>query len=104
MSKPLVVVIPHQLGRTEARRRLETGIGGLKQKFGHHVASVEDRWAGDRLDLGVRAMGQSIQAGIDVGEADVRVEVHLPWMLALIAEKAKGFIAKEGTLLLDKKK
>jgi putative polyhydroxyalkanoate system protein len=104
MSKPLVVVIPHQLGRAEARRRLETGIGSLKERFGHHVASVSDRWAGDHLDLAVKAMGQGVQAGLDVGEAEVRVEVHLPWMLAMIAEKAKGFIAKEGTLLLEKKK
>lgn len=104
MSKPLVVVIPHQLGRQGAKQRLESGIGQLKAKFGDQIASVTDAWTGDRLDLDVRAMGQTVTAALDVGETDVRVEVQLPWMLALIAEKAKGFIGREGTLLLEKKK
>lgn len=103
MSKPLIVVIPHQLGRAEARRRLEQGFGRLKEKFGQHVAAVEESWTGDRLDLGVRALGQEITAALDVAETEVRVEVQLPWMLAMIAEKAKGYIRKEGTLLLEKK-
>ena len=103
MSKPLIVTVPHQLGRTEARRRLETGIGHLKAKFGDKVSSVTDSWAGDRLDVRVEALGQSAEAQLDVEEDHVRVEVQLPWMLALVAEKAKGLIQKEGTLLLAKK-
>ena len=104
MSKPLVVLIPHQLGPAEARRRLETGFAGLKAKFGDKFTAIEERWTGDHLDLGVRALGQSVRAGLDVAADHVRVEVHLPWMLAMIAEKAKGFIAQEGQLLLEKKK
>ena len=103
MSKPLVVTVPHQLGLAEARRRLETGIGHLKAKFGDKVSSVEDSWEGDRLDVHVQALGQSAQAQLDVAEDHVRVEVQLPWMLAMLAEKAKGLIQKEGTLLLEKK-
>ena len=103
MSKPLVVVVPHQLGRAEARRRLETGLASLAQTFGEKLTSVDQAWTGDRLDVNVKALGQSVAAGLDVGESEVRVEVQLPWMLALIAEKAKGYIQKEGKLLLDKK-
>jgi len=33
----------------------------------------------------------------------VLVEVRLPWLLAIVADKAKNFIQKQGTLLLDKK-
>lgn len=104
MSKPLVVVIPHQLGLAGARTRLATGIGALKEKFGDKVTSVDDRWTGDHLDIDVKALGQSVSAGLDVGEESVRVEVQLPWMLAMIAEKARGYIEKEGQLLLEKKK
>lgn len=103
MSKPLIVTVPHQLGRAEARRRLESGIGHLKAKFGDKVSSVTDAWTGDRLDVRVVALGQSADAQLDVEEDHVRVEVQLPWMLAMIAEKAKGLIQKEGTLLLAKK-
>lgn len=104
MSKPLVVVIPHQLGREGARKRLESGVASLKEKFGETIASVDERWSGDRLDVSVRAVGQNVTAGLDVGDQEVRVEVQLPWMLALIAEKARGYIEKEGQLLLEKKK
>ncbi|NNM70912.1 polyhydroxyalkanoic acid system family protein [Enterovirga aerilata] len=103
MSKPLIVEIPHQLGREEARRRLETGIGQLKTKFGQHVSSVDESWTGDHLDVTIRALGQGITAGLDVEADHVRLEVQLPWMLAMLAEKAKGFIRKEGKLLLEKK-
>ena len=104
MSKPLIVEIPHQLGREEARRRLETGMGQLKSKFGDKFTSVDQSWTGDHLDVVIKAMGQAVSAGLDVETDHVRLEVHLPWMLAMIAEKAKGFIRKEGQLLLEKKK
>jgi hypothetical protein len=104
MSKPLIVEIPHQLGREEARRRLETGIGQLKTKFGDKFTAVDERWTGDHLDFAITALGQGITAGLDVENDRVRLEVQLPWMLAMLAEKAKGFIAKEGQLLLEKKR
>ena len=105
MSKPLVVIIPHQLGQAGARRRLETGIGALKEKFGDKITSIDERWSGDHLDIDVRALGQAIAAGIDVGENQVRVVVQLPWLLAMVAEKAKGLIQREGSrLLIEKKK
>ncbi|MBM0207586.1 polyhydroxyalkanoic acid system family protein [Micromonospora sp. STR1s_5] len=103
MSKPLIVEIPHQLGREGARHRLQSGIGQLKTKFGDKVTSVEDSWTGDHLDVTIRAMGQEIAAGLDVEADHVRLEVKLPWMLAMLAEKAKGFIRKEGQILLEKK-
>jgi hypothetical protein len=103
MSKPLIVTVPHQLGRVEARRRLETGLGQLRNTFADKVTSIEDKWTDDRLDLRVQAMGQSIAALVDVAEDHVQVEVQLPWMLAMLAEKAKGLIQREGKLMLEKK-
>jgi putative polyhydroxyalkanoate system protein len=104
MSKPLVVVIPHQLGREGARQRLDSGLETLKSKFGAQISSIDSSWTGDHLDLVVKAVGQSVTAGLDVADDNVRVEVQLPWMLAMIAEKAKNLIQKEGQLLLEKKK
>lgn len=103
MSKPLVVVIPHQLGRAGARQRIDSGIETMKEKFASLVTSADTQWTGDRLDIVVKAVGQSVTAALDVAEDNVRVEVQLPWMLALIAEKAKSLITKEGQLLLEKK-
>lgn len=100
MTKPLVVVIPHQLGRTEAKRRLQTGFGELRTKFRDKLTAVEDCWTGDHLQLSVKALGQAISAAVDVADDQVRIEVQLPWLLAMIAGKARGMIEKEGGRLL----
>jgi hypothetical protein len=103
MSQPLVVTVPHQLGREEARRRLEAGVGQLRGAFGGQVTSVEETWTNDHLDMRFGVLGQTITGGLDVAADHVRIELQLPWMLAMLAEKAKGLIQKQGTLLLEKK-
>ena len=103
MSKPVVVSIPHQLGKEEALRRLQGGMGRLRSQFGDKLGTIEDTWTGDHADFRVSVLGQSVTGGVDVMESEVRVEVQLPWMLAMVAEKAKGLIQKQGTLLLEKK-
>lgn len=103
MSKPLVVTIPHRLGKDEAVRRLKTGLGSARQKFGTVLNFEEEVWSGDHLDFRVSALGQHASGVIDVQEDAVRLEVTLPWLLARLAESAKKLIRKEGTLMLEKK-
>ncbi len=103
MTKPLIVSIPHNLGKQEATRRLQTGVTQMKSQFGDKIATIDEKWAGDRMDFRVGAMGQTIHGFLDVMEDHVRVEVQLPWILAMVAEKAKTFIQKQGTLMLEKK-
>ena len=103
MSKPVVVSIPHSLGKEEAIRRLKGGLGRVQSQFGSALTSVEDTWTGDHMDFRVTALGQAVTGGLDVMEDSVRLEVQLPWMLAMFAEKAKGLIQKQGTLMLEKK-
>jgi hypothetical protein len=55
------------------------------------------------MDFRVGAMGQTVNGHLEVFEEQVKVEVQLPWLLAMVAEKAKNFIQKQGTLMLEKK-
>ncbi|MDQ4134924.1 MAG: polyhydroxyalkanoic acid system family protein [Pseudomonadota bacterium] len=103
MTKPLIVSIPHSLGKAEAARRLRDGVGQLKSQFGDKIATIEEQWEGDRLNFRVGAMGQTVAGHLDVEDDSVRVEVQLPWVLAMVADKAKGLIQKQGTLMLEKK-
>ncbi|HEX2724653.1 MAG TPA: polyhydroxyalkanoic acid system family protein [Beijerinckiaceae bacterium] len=103
MSKPVVVSIPHQLGKEEAQRRLQGGVGRLRAQFGDKLGTIEDTWTGDHADFRLSVLGQGVSGSLDVMEDHVRVEVQLPWMLAMVAEKAKGLIQKQGTLMLEKK-
>ena len=103
MTKPLVVSIPHQLGAVEAQRRLKTGIEQLKEQYAGKFAVLEDRWTGHHLDFRVSAIGQAVSGTLDVAEDSVMLALQLPWMLAMLAQKAQGLIQSRGQLLLEKK-
>jgi hypothetical protein len=102
MPQPLVVSIPHHLGREEATRRLK---GGLSRAAANvPVLQVdEERWEDARMFFRVRALGQAASGHIDVAEDHVRLEVMLPWLLQKFAEVAQAAIRDRGRLLLTKR-
>jgi hypothetical protein len=51
----------------------------------------------------VSALGQRASGFIDVYEANVRLEVILPWLLARFAQAAQRVIGQKGQLMLEKK-
>ena len=103
MSQPVVVSIPHRLGREEAVRRLKSGFERAGTQFGGLLDISEQAWNGDRLTFRASALGQHASGLIDVLEDSIRVEVSLPWLLAKMAEKLIPAIRREGTLMLEKK-
>jgi hypothetical protein len=103
MSKPFVVLIPHHLGQEEAINRLKGGFDSLQQKFGQLISLQDQAWSGNRMHLHVSALGQALDGSIEVFDNQVRVEVVLPWLLGMIAERLQPLIRKEATLLLEKK-
>ncbi len=103
MSEPLVVTIPHRLGKAEAARRIKDGIARAKGEFAHLVRIDNDVWEGDRLSFAASALGQHAHGFIDVYESGVRLEVTLPWLLARFAHAVQRVVGQRGTLLLEKK-
>jgi hypothetical protein len=103
MSEPLIVFIPHRLGKEEAKRRLQSGLGSVRTHFGRFLAVHEETWDGDRLSFRVSALGQPASGMIDVQDDHVRLEVVLPWLLAKFAQAASKVIRREGRLMLEKK-
>ena len=102
MSAPLVVSIPHRLGREEATRRLKTGLTRAASSI--PVLKVdEERWEEDRMIFRVRALGQAASGHLDVADDHVRLEVTLPWLLQRFAEVAQVAIRNRGKLLLTKR-
>lgn|SRR5437868_6132775 len=102
MSAPLIVAIPHSLGREEASRRLRNGL----TRAASNVPTLtvdEERWEGDRMIFRVRALGQAASGQVDVADDHVRVEVVLPWLLQRFAQVAQAAIKSRGNLLLTKK-
>lgn len=103
MPEPLVVVVPHRLGKDEALRRIKDGLGRAKGEFAWLLAIDQDVWTGDRLAFRASALGQTATGFIDVYETGVRVEVTLPWLLARFAHAAQRVIGQKGQLMLEKK-
>ena len=102
MSEPVVVTIPHKLGKAEAISRLQAGFGKVRTTFGEKFVVLQDNWSGDHLDFQAKLLGQQTTGTVDVADDHVRLEVQLPWFLSLLANKAKALVQREGKLMLEK--
>ena len=77
--EPLVVTIPHELGKEEAVRRVRPALGKASSSF---RAACRGGDVGGRPDeFRVRALGQVASGSVEVGDRSVRLEVTLPWLL-----------------------
>jgi hypothetical protein len=103
MSTPLVVLVPHRLGRAEAVNRIRHGFDRARSGSIGLVTIDREEWTGDRLQFQLRALGQHAAGTIEVFDDHCRVEVTLPWLLEKIAERLVPAIRKQTTLLLEKK-
>jgi hypothetical protein len=102
MSQPLVVSIPHRLGRQEARRRLDSGIGRIRPELAGLVNTLDYSWDGDNLNFRTVAMWQTITGRIEVLEDAVRIEIDLPWMMRLLGDTIMKQVRGRGVAMLEK--
>ena len=99
MSQPIEVDLPHQLGVTAAKQRIEGGFDKLAGYVpGGHVA--EHRWDGDTLHFVVAGMGQRIAVQLAVTERNVHARFDLPGFLGLFADQLRAKLEKDGPKLL----
>lgn len=102
MATPLRASIPHQLGRAEARQRIETGFSKLAGQMPGGPRVCEQRWEGDRLTFRIAALGQTIGGSLEVFDATVTMDIELPGLLGQLAGALKDRLQKAGQLLLTK--
>jgi hypothetical protein len=106
MATPLTVNVPHNLGKAEARRRIEEGFGTIQQSMTGGLMgmlSFQKRWENDRLHFEGGALGQKMSGSLDILENAVKIEINLPDLLAAIADRMKGTLQKQTQRLLEKK-
>ncbi len=100
MSQPIDVGLPHNLGKDEARRRIANNVHKLEE----HIpggARVQSGWTGDQLNLNIAAMGESVNATIDVQDTRVHLKVLLPGMLGMFSGMIQAALQKKGSVLLE---
>jgi len=101
MTAPLVVTIPHSLGKAEALRRLQSGLEGMPASG---LLTLEQQpWVDNRMPFTVRALGQAVPGSLEVGDDAVKLEVVLPPLLRKLWEPLKTVVLGRAKLLLEKK-
>ena len=96
MGKSITIVLHHELGQDEARRRISSVLDSSKRQFADRIGSATVNWTGNIADVHVTALGQTADVTVDVGPATVTLDLKLPWLLAAFAEKARAYIEATG--------
>jgi hypothetical protein len=99
--QPLIVSVPHRLGREEAKRRIDTGIARAGPELGAFVNSLDYHWQADTLHVSAQAMWQTITGRIAVLDEAVRVEIDLPWLIRLIGDSVGRQVRERVVLMLQ---
>ena len=84
-----------------AWRRIQLGLSNVHSHVSNNLVMLQDAWAGDHMDFQARLLGQSTTGVVDVTDDQVRLEVQLPWVLAMVANKAKALVKRQGQLMLE---
>ncbi|QJR02986.1 hypothetical protein HH800_12880 [Sphingobium yanoikuyae] len=94
--------IPHDLGRDEAKRRVEQGLPKLEQ----HIpggGTMTATWPSDyTLDMEISAMAQTIPVKLLIEEDKVRGTVSIPMFLKMMSGPISDFIKTSAQKMLTK--
>ena len=102
MSQPLMVSIPHRLGREEAKRRLDSGISRLRTELGGLLTALDYHWEGDTMSFRAGGFWQAVTGRVMVLDDAVQIEIDLPWLLRLLADTVTKQARKRTLLMLEK--
>ena len=98
---PTVIDIPHSLDRATVRERMKSRVGRIGEFMPGGAANVESSWPSeDRLALKVQAMGQTVDALVDIHDDRLHIEMVLPGMLAFVAPMIESAVRANADKLL----
>jgi len=101
MRKPIVVTVSHRLGRDEAKRRLLNGLQQVDAQIAAERGSLDYSWDEYRLNFSVTVMRQLLIGHTDVKDEDIRIEIHLPFLLYMLANPLASRVESGTELLLQ---
>ena len=102
MRKPVAVTVPHRLGREEAKRRLADGLQHVAEQIASAHASLDYDWEEYRINFSVTAMRQRLEGHTDVEDEFIRISIHLPFLLRMLADPIASRVESDTELLLTK--
>ena len=98
---PIVVVIPHRLGKAEAARRLKASIEEARTRDAAKMKVVEEKWDDNGLTFRVALLGLPCIGTIEIGDDRAKAEVKLSWYQSHLLKPAEDFIQQQGSQILS---
>jgi Putative polyhydroxyalkanoic acid system protein (PHA_gran_rgn) len=92
MSNSLTVLIPHNLGKEEALRRLQSGLSRIDEHFSAAFVVQEQIWPNNTLQFQIRALAQTVRGTIEAQDTQVKLDLVLPWLLAWLASNIRQVV------------
>ena len=96
------VTVPHDLGRAEAKRRLEAGLPKLEQHIPGGGSLTSNFVSDDMLQLEINAMGQRIPVAIRIENDRLDAEVSVPVFLKMMRGQIADFVKVSAEKMLQK--
>ena len=95
------VAIPHSLGKDTVRERLRSRGHLIGEGIPGGMAEVTTQWPSeDRMVLNVSALGQTIDARVDIEERQIVFVVDVPPALGFVKPIIEGAIRQQGEKML----
>jgi putative polyhydroxyalkanoate system protein len=89
------VEVPHQLGREEARQRLEHFVRKATEMYKDQVSDLKGEWSGDTLNFAITTYGFKISGALEVQDTLVRLSGTLPFVAMAFRGKIEKSFASE---------
>ena len=89
--------VAHNLGRDEARRRLQDVIGQIRRDYSDQVSDVQESWDDNVLTFALKAYGFKVSGTLTVDDDRAVVEGQLPLLALPFRGQVQDFLAAEMT-------
>lgn len=97
------VAIPHDLDPAAVRERLKSRSHEIAGHVPGGMAQVETSWPSeDRMQMDIRAMGQTLVGNVIIAPGEVVIEMDLPGMLSFMEPMIASTIRTQGQKVLAK--
>lgn len=86
--------VSHDLGRDQAKKVVEAAVKSYSEQFAEYSPTC--KWSGDyAAQIGFSVKGMSLNGSIDVGDAEIGLDLDVPFLLRPFKGKALGVIEQE---------
>lgn len=93
--------IPHQLGKEEARTRIQSLLQQVQSRYGAQVQDLNEEWNGDTGTFSFKVMNMAVSGTLTVNDNEVALNSKLPLAASMFQGQIKNVIMEEAKKVLS---